>query len=102
MTPKKVWGVIVIVVGIYLVFTGFTNYQEADYFLQEIKHMERQFTAPGSQITLLDERTSNHFAEIKIGGIVAIILGILLSIGGTLLLSNRKRSGDKVNEPSEI
>jgi drug/metabolite transporter (DMT)-like permease len=102
MTPKKVWGVIIIVVGIYLVLTGFTNYQEADYFLQEIKHMERQFTSQSFQVNLLDDRTSNQFAEMKTGGIAAIVLGILFSIGGTLLLSNRKRSGDKVNKPSDI
>ena len=47
MTPKKVWAIIIIVVGIYMIYIGATKCYEADFLGHEIRHIDKQLAQFG-------------------------------------------------------
>lgn len=100
MTLKKVWGVIIIVVGIFMVFNGATKIYEADFYGNEIKVMEQQFSKYGNTNLLDTGRYLKIMKQEKENGTYGILLGIALSIGGTLLISKKEEEKAKESTSS--
>lgn len=107
MTPKKIWGVIIIVVGIFMIFNGATKSYEAEFFGNEIMSMERQISNYGGSNFSNSRKYQKLIEQEKNNGLAGVLLGISMAIGGTLLLrdkrntittktkdDNKKRDGD--------
>lgn len=90
MTPKRVWGVIIILVGIFLIFSGATKSYEADFFGNEIMSMERQISKYGGSVLSDSKKYQKIVEQEKFNGAIGVLLGILMAIGGTLLLRDEK------------
>ncbi|MBC8438261.1 MAG: hypothetical protein H8D87_01050 [Deltaproteobacteria bacterium] len=91
MTPKKVWAVIIIVIGIYMIYIGATKCYEADFYGNEIKHMDKQLAQFGGSQFFDSKRYQNLLENEKNNGVIGLLLGVAVAIGGTLLLREKKK-----------
>jgi hypothetical protein len=91
MTAKKVWGVIIIIVGIFLFFSGAKKYYEADFYGNEIKSMGKFLSETGGSQFFDSKRYQKLVESEKANGVVGSLFGIAMAIGGTLLLRVKKK-----------
>jgi hypothetical protein len=90
MTAKKVWSVIIIVVGVGFFFDGVSTYYVTDSLLDETRYWESQ--APKSLVrSLHPERLEAQAHKAKTGGVLCAFLGITMAVGGTMWLNELKR-----------
>lgn len=90
MTPKKVWGVIIIVVGIFMFFNGATKCSEADFYGNEIQTMGRQISKYGGVKSFNSKHYEKIIEQEKTNGVIGAILGLAFAVGGTFLLFEKK------------
>ena len=93
MSPKKVWSVILIVLGVLVVLRGFQNYYLADFAEKEIISIDAQISKISPKFGLKNFDSTDYAGQIKkmrINALVEIPFGILLSIIGTCMLKERK------------
>jgi hypothetical protein len=91
MTAKKVWSVIIIVVGVGLFLNGLDSYFLAGFVGNEIKYMERQAAKAGFGRIYDFKRDQNLLETSKAGAVLQSLLGITMAIGGTMMLSEKKK-----------
>jgi hypothetical protein len=91
MAPKKVWAVIIIVLGILGFFGGVKTYYEADFYGNEIGDMGNQIAGVGYDQFFDSKQYQSLVENEKVKGIIASLLGIAMAIGGTMLLKDTKR-----------
>jgi hypothetical protein len=91
MAPKKVWAVIIIVLGILGFFGGVKTYYEADFYGNEIRDMGKQISGAGYDRFFDSKRYQTLVENEKAKGVIASLLGIAMAIGGTILLYNTKK-----------
>lgn len=91
MTAKKVWAVIIIVVGVGLFLNGLDSYFLAGFVGNEIQYMERQVTKAGFGRIYDFKRDQRLLETSKVGALLQSLLGITMGIGGTMLLTETKK-----------
>lgn len=93
MTPKKIWGVIIIAVGIFMIFNGASKYHAAVFAQDEIRITERQIQKY-SGLLATEAFDVTRYKELcrreKIYGIIGILIGLTMAGGGTLMLRDKK------------
>jgi len=96
MTPKKVWGVIIIVCGIIVIDRGFSTYYLAD-FLQTELHLWNQelIRSLGREYSVDLNRYDNMADWAKFRAVMGIFIGIGMAIGGTFMLRDVKQAAPK-------
>jgi drug/metabolite transporter (DMT)-like permease len=89
MSPKKVWGVILIVLGVLAVLGGANNYHElevaGDVLIATEQSLARNFGQFASG-TLGGFDAHGLIQREKMSSIAGMLVGILLSIIGTMML----------------
>ena len=91
MTPKKVWGIIIIILGILMFFIGIATFYYVDMYDDTMEALGgRDFVAKisGEKAVQLIEKTYN---EERTHGVIRLFLGIAMAIVGTLLLRKDKK-----------
>ena len=83
VTMKRVFAVIIIVLGIIVFLNGLETYFVADFLGNEMKYTGKQI--PKSGHSRAEARSSKAVA------IIGSLLGIGMAIGGTRLLNQEKR-----------
>ena len=91
MTAKKIWGVIIIVLGIFMVYNGASKIYEAEFVGNEFKSMGFMLSQYGGDKYFNVNYYLNILEQQKIGGVIGILIGIAMSIGGTLLLREKRK-----------
>jgi hypothetical protein len=91
MAPKKVWAVIIIVLGILGFFGGVKTYYEAGFYTKQIRDMGKQISRAGYGQFFDSRRYQSLVANEKAKGLIASFLGIAMAIGGTMLLNDTKK-----------
>jgi hypothetical protein len=89
MSPKKVWGVILIVLGVLGVLGGTNNYHELEVAGDVLVAAEQSFSGNFGQYvsgTFGGFDPHGLIEREKWSSIVGVLVGILLSIIGTLML----------------
>ena len=88
MTPRKIWGVIIIACGIFFVFNGTSTYNAANVLKDEIRiKKERLSKLVGSQF---DERPYVNRAEReKHKAFIGIFFGVSMTIVGAFFLRGK-------------
>ena len=96
MTAKKLWAIILIVVGVVFFLGGIKAYHEAHIYRNELKYIDNQFSRAG--LGRLDDsgRYERLLHNEKVKGIIGSLLGIAMAIGGTMLLPQKKRKNTVV------
>ena len=92
MTAKNVWGVIMIVLGIFMIINGATKCHEADFCGNEIQLLDRQLSKYVGDEIFNAKRYVEIFKQEKTYGIIGAFMGIAMAIGGTYLLRGKKDS----------
>ena len=95
MTPKKVWSVILIVVGVLLVFNGITGLAETAFYGNEIESMGKLVNKYGGSVGsefFNHEQSRQAIQNSKTASVISILLGICGAIWGTLMLKENKES----------
>jgi hypothetical protein len=91
MTPKKVWAVIIIVLGILFFFGGLKTYYDAGFYTKEIRDMGKQISIAGYGRFFDSKRYQTLAENEKAKGIIASLVGIAMTIGGTMLLEEKEK-----------
>lgn len=91
MTPKKVWSVIIIVLGIVFFLYGVKTYNETSFVGNEIRDMGQQLSRAGYGQLLDSKRYERLIENEKVKGVLLSVLGIAMAIGGTMMLSEKKK-----------
>jgi hypothetical protein len=91
MTPKKVWGVITILIGIYLIYNGISVCYMVDIVGPEIQSMGLIASKYGGAEFLNANYYLNILEQQKIGGVIGMLIGIAMTILGTLLLREKRK-----------
>jgi len=86
MTPRKVWSVLFILIGLFLIYNGCNKYYLADFIENEMKPIGQMVSNLGGNKYFDISHYDNLMENEKIYGVTGILLGILLAIIGTLLL----------------
>jgi drug/metabolite transporter (DMT)-like permease len=91
MTAKKVWAIIIIVVGVVFFVGGIKAYNEAELYGTESKYIEKEIAKTG-QDQIFDLKRYEKLGETEqFKGIMGALLGIFMAIGGTMLLPPKKK-----------
>ena len=107
MEPKKVWGVVLIVLGVFFVLGGIHRYSVANFYEKEISSLDKAMqsmdkeylkTFGNSNANLFSafyDKNENEklFKNAKISCIFSVLLGIACSVFGTFLL---KKTNTKI------
>ena len=91
MAAKKVWAVIIIVVGVGFFLNGLDTYFVAGFVGNEIKYTERQAAKAGFGRVYDFKRDQRLLETSKVGAVLQSLLGIAMAIGGTMMLNEKKR-----------
>jgi hypothetical protein len=91
MTPKKIWGVIIIILGIFLFFNGASKCYEAEFYGNEIQSMGRLLSKSGSDKFFNTNRYQKLIEQEKTNGVIGALIGIAMAVGETLLLREKKK-----------
>lgn len=91
MTAKKVWAVIIIVVGVGFFLNGLETYFVADFVGNEMKYTERQAAKAGFGRIYDFKRDQRMLQTSKVGAVLGSLLGIAMAVGGTMWLNELKR-----------
>ena len=89
MSPKKVWGVILIVLGVLGVLGGANNYHELEVAGDVLIAAEQSFSRNFGQLasgSLGGFDAHGIIAREKWSSIAGVLVGIMLAIIGTLML----------------
>ncbi|MEJ2689671.1 MAG: hypothetical protein P8130_06930 [Deltaproteobacteria bacterium] len=93
MTTRKVWGVIIIVFGIFLFFTSASKAYEADLDYKEIRSVAKSFSQAGGLQFYDSVRHQKLLVNEKNNGVVGAFLGIAMAVGGIRLFRERRNVG---------
>jgi hypothetical protein len=91
MTFKKVWSVILIVLGLLFFFNNVTRYYEADFYGNEMRDMEKLISRFGGNKSFDSRQYQRLLENEKAKGVIGSLLGIAIAIGGTILLNEKKK-----------
>lgn len=91
MTAKKVWGVIIILLGISSIYNGVSVWYMVDIVGPEIQSMGLIASKYGGAELLNANYYLNILEQQKIGSFIGILIGIAMAIGGTLLLREKRK-----------
>jgi len=96
MTPKKIWGVIIIVCGIILIDRSFSTYYWSN-FLQTELHLWNQelIRHLGRDYAMNLNRYDNMVDWAKFRAVMGIFIGIGMAIGGTFMIGDKKQPASK-------
>ena len=88
MTPKKVWGLIIIVLGILCFLNGARMFAE----VEQIKLIEQQLSIfSGKNTHAASNITQKITKNVQSKGVANVLIGIAMAIFGTLMLSDNKK-----------
>lgn len=90
MTPKKTWGVIIIILGIFLFLNGASKCYEAEFYGNEIQSMGHLLSKSGGDKFFNTNRYQKLIEQEKTNGVIGALIGIAMAVGGTLLLREKK------------
>ncbi|MDD5760054.1 MAG: hypothetical protein PHI06_13345 [Desulfobulbaceae bacterium] len=82
MTPKKVWGIILIILGLLAIFKGASDIQQVEDFNTMMNFLGVGQVLSGNQLPGL------NLEEVKRDASLGISLGIGMAIIGTLMLKD--------------
>ena len=91
MNPKKVWSIILIVLGVLFILGGINNYHDASLFGKEIESMDKMVKKYGGKVAteLYNADQYRGLAQReKFKSVLLILLGIAGAISGTWMLKN--------------
>lgn len=99
MNAKKVWGIILIIVGVLFILGGASKYYDTlviEKSLSTLDQMTNQMIGKSNAdlfglnkyVAANQRMTSELFNDLKIRYVLFILLGIFCSINGTFLLNN--------------
>lgn len=89
MTPKKVWGVIIIVLGILIFLSNVSSFNMSDSLLNDIQYYSSKY---GNNKSFDSNHYLKEIEQKKTSSSIGMLLGIAMAIGGTLLLKVKKAS----------
>jgi hypothetical protein len=104
VNAKKVWGIILIVLGVIFFLSGIVGFYETSFYGNEIEIMNRMIKRHGGKIGnqfLNSERYEEVVQMTKVINIIMSLLGIAGAVSGTLMLKNPQLSNaleDEINE----
>jgi hypothetical protein len=88
MKAKQVWSIILIVLGVLAVITGFQAIGEADqinrYFGGDVANL--RMAGMGE----LEKQFNQALDEAKTYGLISVFIGICMAVGGTFMLRESK------------
>jgi hypothetical protein len=91
MTAKKVWAVIIIVVGVGFFLNGLQSFFFAGFLGSEIQYMETQASRAGFGGIYDFKRDQRLVQTSRVGAALGSLLGITMAIGGTMWLNEQKK-----------
>ena len=91
MTAKRVWAVIIIVLGVGLFLNGLETYFFAGFVGNEIEYMGQQASKAGFGQFYDSKRDQRLVQTSKAGAVLSSLLGIAMAVGGTMLLNEKKK-----------
>lgn len=90
MDPKKVWGLILIVLGVSAVIVGASNYRDysmaADAYAAGTAAYQRLLGVKATSLDIID--VQGMLQREKGLSLMSIVVGLLFSIFGTLMLKS--------------
>lgn len=90
MDPKKVWGVVLVVLGVLAVIGGASNYRDysmaADAYAAGTAAYQRLLGVKTTSLDIID--VPGMLQREKGLSLMGIVVGLLLSIFGTLMLKD--------------
>ncbi len=91
MNPKKVWGIVLILLGVLFVLDGISGYHDTSFYGNEIESMGRMIKKYGGKVGN-ELYNADQYQDIirkeKIKYIFILLLGVAGAIGGTLMLKD--------------
>ena len=105
MSPKKVWSIILIILGVLFILSGANGYQETSFYGAEIETMDRMMKKYGGKVgnEILDvDQYQGMIHKEKFKYILAALFGIISAITGTLMLKNPDPFRIAVDEEDEF
>ncbi len=93
MNPKRVWGIILIVVGVIAVIGGGGSYYQTTVFGNEILSMTETTFRLAARFGLGNLDTTDYRGLIvreQVLSIVTAVMGILFCIAGTLMIQDKE------------
>lgn len=82
MTPKKVWGIILIILGLLAIFKGASDIQQVEDFNTTMKFLGVGQVFSGKEFPVL------NFEKVKSDAMLGSFFGIGMAIIGTLMLKD--------------
>ncbi len=95
VNAKKVWGIILVVLGVIFFLSGIVGYYEASFYGNEIEIMNQMINKYGGKIInqfLSAERYEEVIQRTKAIYIIMALLGIAGAVCGTLMLKDPQSS----------
>jgi uncharacterized membrane protein YphA (DoxX/SURF4 family) len=85
MTAKRVWGIVLIVLGVICAISGFQQIAE----IAELDNLTRQFTGKVNLGNMSKQyEVASHNA--KVGGMIKIVVGIMMALIGTWMVQDEE------------
>ena len=106
MTVKQIWGTIFIVLGVILVISGFTVVGDVE-FLDQVMQDTYKMTGHVNSGLLKDlvEQSQEMYTSAargaRVAGWVRIIIGIVMSILGTIILRDEEKRSPLFSERTQ-
>ena len=89
MSPKKVWSIILIVLGVLFILSGINGYHETSFYGDEIESMGRMMKKYGGKVGnefLNVDQYQGMIRKEKFKYILILLLGVAGAIVGTVML----------------
>ena len=105
MSPKKVWSIILIVLGVLFILGGINGYHETSFYGDEIESMGRMIKKYGGNVAnKFFNADQNHgiIRKEKFKNILILLLGVAGAIIGTSMLKNSNLSRIAENDEAEF